>query len=454
MRRKGAKILILDDEPDMAENARRIIETAGHETLVEVDGFKALDVVEQERPDLVLTDLRMPDIDGLAFLERVKLRHPEIAVIVLTGYASVDSAVEAMKKGASDYLSKPFSPDELLLRVDKALTLSQLTAENLYLRERVEKGDEYGEIIGRSPALRDVLGLVDKVAATDARVLLTGESGTGKELIARTIHRRSLRRGAPFFAVNCGALSENLLESELFGHERGAFTGAVAAKRGIFEVADGGTLLLDEISETSGSFQTKLLRIVQSGEFSRVGGTRPLRADVRLISSSNRDLRKSAAEGRFREDLFYRLSVVQIQLPPLRERAEDIPLLTEHFIAKYARQMNRRIDGIHPDAMRVLSTYAWPGNIRELENVIERAVIMASDGHAITPEDLPADLLDGPTPSTSPLGELRDAERELILRTLRECNWNRSLAARKLGIGRRTFYDKLARLGISLRPGA
>jgi DNA-binding NtrC family response regulator len=452
MSRKKAKILILDDEPDMVENLRSIIEGAGYETIVETEGLKAIDLVKLERPDLVITDLRMPVMDGLTFLERVKSAHPEVAVIVLTGFATVDSAVEAMKKGASDYLSKPFSQDELLFRISKALAWSKLTEENRYLREQVEMVDRYGELVGQSLTFREILGLVDKVAATDARVLVVGESGTGKELIARTIHRRSLRRAAAFFAINCGALTETLLESELFGHERGAFTGAVATKKGIFEVADGGTLFLDEVSETSLSFQAKLLRIVEEGEFLRVGGTCPLKADVRLISSSNRDLHKAIAEGRFREDLFYRLSVFQIHIPPLRERVEDIPPLAAHFLEVHSRQIKKKVRGISAEAMKALTCYSWPGNIRELENVIERAVIMVEEGEEILPEELPGVVLEEPCRHPDLTGEIQDAEREVILRTLRESNWNRSLAAKRLGIGRRTLYDKLSRLGIVLQP--
>ena len=452
MKGRHAKILVVDDEPDMAENVALTLRTAGHEVIVETESLKALDLVERERPDLVVTDLRMPQLDGLALLERIRASHPELPLVVLTAYASVDSAVEAMKKGATDYLAKPFIPEELLVRVDRALAWTELTEENRYLRERVESGEQDGEIVGSSRALAEVLRLVDKVAATDARVLVVGESGTGKELIARTIHRRSSRSGTPFFAINCGALTETLLESELFGHERGAFTGAMATKKGIFEVADAGTLLLDEIGETSLAFQTKLLRVVEQGEFFHVGGTRPLRAQVRLISSSNRDLRKAIAEGRFREDLFYRLSVVQIYVPPLRQRVEDIPALAAHFLGMYSREIKKKVRGIHPEAMGALTSYAWPGNIRELQNVIERAVIMVEDGEEILPEQLPADVREPQAAVAGPMAEVLNAERELLLRTLRECNWNRSLAAKRLGIGRRTLYDKLARLAIPLRP--
>jgi DNA-binding NtrC family response regulator len=451
MTRRAAKIIVVDDEPDMAENVALTLKTAGHEPVVELDALRAAELVDRERPDLVVTDLKMPGLDGFGLIERVRTAHPDLPIVVLTGYASLDSAVEAMRKGATDYLAKPFSPDELLLRVERALAWMQLAEQNRYLREHAEKSSEYRDVVGRSPALGDVLRLVDRVAPTEARVLLVGESGTGKELIARTIHRRSPRRDAPFFAVNCGALTESLLESELFGHERGAFTGAVATKKGIFEVADGGTLLLDEITETSAAFQTKLLRVLQENEFMRVGGTRALKVDVRIISASNRDVRRTISDGRFREDLFYRLSVVRIDLPPLRERAEDIPLLAAHFLAAYSAQIKKRVRGFHPDAMDHLVRYTWPGNIRELENVIERAVIMTEDGDEILLEDLPADLSEARPQQAGPMAEVTNVERDVILRTLRDCAGNRSLAAKKLGIGRRTLYDKLARLGIPLR---
>ncbi|MBI1735363.1 MAG: sigma-54-dependent Fis family transcriptional regulator [Candidatus Rokubacteria bacterium] len=447
--RRTARILVVDDEPDMAENVALILEGAGHDPVVETDSRRALEAVERERPDVLITDLRMPGVDGLTLIERLRPVHPELPIVVLTAYASVESAVVAMQHGANDYLAKPFAPEELLLRVDRSLAWTRLREENRYLREA---GDQYADIVGRSQALHDVLRIVDRVAATDARVLLVGESGTGKELIARTLHRRSARREAPFFAVNCGALTESLLESELFGHERGAFTGAIATKKGIFEVADTGTLLLDEITETSPAFQTKLLRVVQQGEVQRVGGTRPIKVDVRVISATNRDLRRAVADGRFREDLFYRVSVVRIDLPPLRERREDIPLLVAHFVGIYAAQIKKRVRGVHPDTMDLLCRYPWPGNVRELENVVERAIIMTDDGEELTPDDLPGDLRDAP-PDPGPMAEVAHAERELIVRMLRDCAGNRTLAAQKLGIGRRTLYDKLARLGISLRAG-
>jgi DNA-binding NtrC family response regulator len=457
-----ARVLVVDDEPEMADSVRLILVRAGHEVIAENDSRRALDVAALERPDLVITDMRMPQLDGIGLIEALKARQVAAPVIVLTGYASVASAVEAMRRGAADYLPKPFDPQELVLRVDKALAWGRMADENRYLRERMEAATPHATIVGQSAALEDVLRLVDRVAPTDTRILIVGESGTGKELVARTIHRRSSRREKPFFAINCGALAENLLESELFGHERGAFTGAVALRKGFFEVADGGTLFLDEVSETSPSFQTRLLRVVQEGEYVRVGSTRSLRTDVRILASTNRDPRRAVAEGKLREDLFYRLSVVQLALPALRDRVGDIPLLAHHFVAVYARQIKKRILGIEPAAIQALERYAWPGNIRELENVIERAIIMADDGEAIGLHDLPDDLYvadvlaaqAAAAAAPEPMQQLKDAERGILLKALRDCQWNRSLAAKKLGIGRRTLYDKLARHGISLRPEA
>jgi DNA-binding NtrC family response regulator len=445
------KVLIVDDEPDMAENMKRMLQTHDYAAVVETKSLRALDRIEQEQPDLILTDLRMPDLDGIALLELIRRRQLEMPVIILTAYASVDSAVEAMQKGATDYLAKPFSPQELFVKMEKAQAWNRLMQENRSLRERVGDQARHEEIIGCHAALQEILRLVDKVAPTDTRLLLVGESGTGKDLLAQTIHRRSLRQQAPFVAVNCGALTESLLESELFGAERGSFTGAIATRKGIFEAAKGGTLFLDEITETSLAFQIKLLRVVETGEYFRVGGTRPLQTDVRLISASNLDLRRAIAEGRFREDLFYRLSVVQISLPPLRERVEDIPLLAAHFLTLHTRQIKKKVRGIHPDALAILSRYAWPGNIRELENVIERAVIMAEAGEDIVPAHLPLTPVKQQGIVRGRAGAFEQAEREVILQTLKACDWNRSLTAKRLGIGRRTLYDKVERLGIRLK---
>jgi two-component system NtrC family response regulator len=409
---RHARILIIEDEADMADSIRRILARAGHEPQVETSPGRALELVASDRPDLVLSDLRMPEMSGLELLEQVRVRQPLLPVILVTAFATVDTAVDAMKRGAADYVSKPFSPEELLLRVEKTLAWSRLQEENRYLR-RCAFGTDDAFIVGKSAGLKDVLQLVDKVAPTDSRVLIAGESGTGKELIARAIHRRSQRSSEAFFAVNCGALSEGVLESELFGHERGAFTGAVTAKKGLFEAADGGTLFLDEISETTPAFQTRLLRVLQEGEFFRVGGTRAMKSDVRIVASTNRDLRRAIQEGKLREDLFYRLAVVQITLPPLRERKEDIPLLAQHFVETCSRQIKTVVGGIAEDAMDALVRYSWPGNVRELENVIERAVIMAEAGRPIEIEHLPVELRGSEHPPQGPLAEVREAERSM-----------------------------------------
>jgi len=453
--RRAARILVVDDEPEMADTVCQILRRAGHEPLMETSARRALELALSERPDLVVTDLRMPEMSGLALIESLKSRGYAPPIVVLTGYASVESAVEAMRKGATDYLPKPFVSEELVLRIERGLAWGRMAEENRFLRERIEAAAPQGAMVGESAALAEVQRLLAKVAPTDTRVLIVGESGTGKELVARTLHRRSGRRDKPFFAVNCGALAEGLLESELFGHERGAFTGAIATKKGFFEVADGGTLFLDEVSETSPGFQANLLRVVQQGEYMRVGGTRPMRTDVRILSSTNRDPKRAIAEGRLRDDLYYRLAVVQIQLPALRERSGDIPLLAAHFVELYSAHIKKKVAGISPEALGALERYSWPGNIRELENVIERAIIMAEEGRPIGLDDLPDDLLEDAPPEASaaaePMQELREAEKDILLRALRECNGNRSLAARRLGIGRRTLYDKLARHGIVRR---
>lgn len=456
MKLTRAKILAVDDEPDMVETLEQILSNADYEVHVATESPKAFEIVAKEHPDLIITDLVMPELDGINFLELVKAHYPQIPVILLTGYATVDSAVEAMKKGASDYLSKPFLAEELLLRVEKCLTWSETNEENRYLRDQIQRENQNSTIIGQSRALWQVVQLVDKVAPTDAAVLLLGESGTGKDLLARTIHNRSMRRDGPFFSVNCAALTENLLESELFGHERGAFTGATETKKGIFEVANKGTLFLDEISETGASFQARLLRVVQDGQFLRVGGTRHLTTDVRLVSSSNRDIQQAIDNGSFRSDLFYRLSGIQIQVPPLSERKEDIPLLARHFVEKYASELRRPVPAIAPEAMLLLSNYSWPGNVRELRNAIERAVILGQ-GSIITAEQLPKEItataLEEPEPDFSfhiPQNGLRltDLEKKLVEEALDLAEGNQVQAARLLGISRDAFRNRLKKHGL------
>ena len=448
MTSEGARIFILDDEQDMAENLGRILTRAGHQPIICSDSLQAMALIEQEKPDLVVTDLRMPGLSGMELLERLAQAQIRIPVVIITGYATVDAAVDAMKKGASDFLAKPFPPEELTLKVARALDLSRIVEENKYLRKVVLGREFTTTLVGQSEPMRRISDILAKISDTDSRVLITGESGTGKEVVAKTIHEGSSRRDSSFFAINCAALTESLLESELFGHEKGAFTGAISLKKGVFEMADGGTLFLDEIGDTSHSFQAKLLRVIEESEFKRVGGTRSIRTSVRIVSSTNKDLRREIDARRFREDLFYRLCVVSVHMPPLRERREDIPLLAEHFLRKHFLKTAKRVTAVGPAAMRILMEYHWPGNVRELENVMERAMIMAS-GAEILPQDVP--LLTSSLPRKRG-GTLEELERELIERTLAECDWNKTLAARRLGIGRRTLYEKASRFGIRLGP--
>jgi DNA-binding NtrC family response regulator len=415
------------------------------------DGTKAYDAVVAESPDLVLTDLRMPGISGMDLLKQVRSFRPNLPLILLTAFATVDTAVEAMREGATDFLAKPFFPEELLAKIRGAIERARLREKDRRLTLRGEQALWEVVAASRNPRMREIFSLAEKAAASDSKVLITGESGTGKELIARMIHRLSLRRDRGFFPVNCAALTETLLESELFGHERGAFTGAVATRRGIFEVASDGTLFLDEIASTSLAFQAKLLRAVETGEFVRVGGTRPISTHARIIAATNADLNKVVEVGTFRGDLLYRLRVVHLYLPPLRERPEDIPLLADHLLRKHASRLNKPVTGIADEALQALVRYRWPGNIRELENVLERAVIVVT-GDAVTLRDLPADLA-GPGVTEQPGPGMIDAmERTLIEKVLVECGWNKSRAARRLGIGRRTLYSKAERYGIRLEP--
>jgi two-component system response regulator HydG len=446
------KALIVEDELDMAFNYEQILRGSGMKCLISTEPREVTRLVFLEKPDVILCDLRMPELDGMKLLEKIKAEWPELPVIIITGYATIDVAVEAMRKGASDFLAKPFPPDELLLKVRRVLDYSKLIEENLYLKRELNQGREYERIVGESKAVRDVFVQIEQVSGTDCRVLITGETGTGKELVAREIHRRSLRKDKGFYGVNCASFTGTLLESELFGHEKGAYTGAHAAQRGLFEIANKGTIFFDEIGETSPSFQASLLRVIQEGEFKRIGGEGMLKTDVRILSSTNRDIKKVVAAGTFREDLFYRLSVVQIHLPPLRERKEDIRLLADHFLAKCFSKNKKRIREITSEALDLLFQYAWPGNIRELENAVERATLMAY-GDRLTAEDF-AFLCASEGGPGEKKGRLEEVEKELIQRTLVECNWNKTLTARHLGISRRALYEKAVRFGISLNPAS
>ena len=383
-------VLIIDDEKNYLLVLEDLLAEEGYEVLTADSGEKGLEIIRSSDLDVVVTDMKMPGMDGMALLERCHAEKPDLPLIMMTAFGSVEKAVEAMRKGAFDYILKPFKNEELKLTIRKAVEHHHLVNKNRYLSQVVQGRYQFSNIIGKSPQMVRVFELIEKVAPAKATVLVTGESGTGKELIARAIHFNSPRKEMPFISVNCGALPENLLESELFGHERGSFTGAVSQRKGRFELAHGGTLFLDEISEMSTPLQVKLLRVLQEMEFERVGGTHTIKVDVRVVAASNRNLRNEVDQGRFRSDLFYRLNVVHVHVPPLRERVDDIPLLVNHFLAKCAQDRSGPM-GIDPEALRCLIEYTWPGNVRELENVIERAVILC-DGEKIALRDLPAEV--------------------------------------------------------------
>ncbi len=456
------RILILDDEPDVTKSWVRILGSTGYQCLATTDPQEAMRLLESEHPDLLLTDLRMPGMDGMEILARARDIDPLMPVIVLTGYGSIESAVAAVKAGAFEYLSKSFSNDQLKLTVERALTKRRLELEVLNLREQLRGVFGFENILGRSAALQQVLELVRKAARSEANILILGESGTGKELIARAIHANSPRAAQPFVPVDCASLPENLLESELFGHEKGAFTGAAAAKKGLMEAAHRGTLFLDELGELPLGLQVKLLRALQERQIRQVGGTRQIDVDIRIVSATNRDLRALVTDGKFREDLYYRVNVIDVALPPLRERSGDVELLAQHFLRKYARGPQAMVKGFEPEAMIALETYAWPGNVRELQNVIERACAL-SEGEMITLAELPAHLrtpareADGPPPtdiaSKLTLKEARERwigqlEAAYMANLLRHAGGNVSEAARSAGVDRKTLRHLLTKHGI------
>ena len=445
-----AHLLVVDDETSARSTLALLLRKRGHRVLEAENVTAAAKCLTEEVFDLVVTDLRMPDGDGLDVLRTAKAQAPTTEVILLTAYAEWKSAKEAIRLGALDYFEKGQEPDELYHRIDKALAGRALRRENENLRAQLRERYGLAGLIAQSPAMHDVLELVERVAPTDATVLIQGESGTGKEVIAKALHHASLRAARPFVAVNCGAVPETLLESELFGYVRGAFTGANVNKLGLFEEAHGGTLLLDEIAEMPAPLQVKLLRALQSGEVRRLGATQPSTIDVRVIAATHGDLPTLINEGSFREDLFYRLNVIQISLPPLRERREDIPALAEHFVTRAAGKLGRALR-LSPEAVERLLRYAWPGNVRELENAIERAAILARR-EQIGPDDLPphvsAGLQLGPSPTLPKQITLAEAERVHILETLERFGNNHSGAAGALGIGRTTLWRKLKEYGI------
>jgi DNA-binding NtrC family response regulator len=450
---KKRKILIVDDELSVRNSLREWFLEDGFDVATAEDGESALREMHGAGPfDVFVIDLKMPGMDGITLQKRVQEADKDAAIIILTAFASVDTAVEALKLGAFDYITKPVDPDDLSNAVRNALRQRELSEENIRLRDKVREMVLPSPIIGESSKMRGVMGLIDAVAETDATVVIRGESGTGKELIARAIHARSPRRFFPIVAVNCGSIPETLLQSELFGHEKGAFTGAQYRRKGKIELANGGTLFLDEIGDITPQMQIDLLRVLESKRFTRLGGTQEVTSDFRLVCATNQDLEKLVEEGSFREDLYYRVNVFTIDVPPLRERAEDIPLLARFFVEKYARSMSKPVKVISPAAESVLAEYEWPGNVRELENAIERALVIGC-GELLEPGDLPlrverrAEERAG-RPSRSSLASL---EERHIQRVLEECGGNITRAASALGIDRGTLYNKLKRYGIE-RP--
>jgi len=450
-------LLIAEDEKNTRQGLKAALEMnlGGEfplEVLLAADGEEALDLVRNKPIDLLLTDLRMPKLDGYALLKETAKISPLTRVIILTGHGTIENAVEAMKDGAADYLIKPVNVDELCMRVQRLLRQIDTENEVHLLREEVDKKYHFDNIIGQSEPMQKIFAQIRKVAPTRAPVMVRGETGTGKELIASAIHNHSERRRQPFLKVNCGALTETLLESELFGHEKGAFTTAIKQRPGVFERADRGTIFLDEIAETSPNFQVKLLRVLQEGEFERVGGTETMRVDVRIVAATHQNLEKLIEDGKFREDLYYRLNVIRINLPALRERREDIPLLVRHFVNEFCDRNSRPPLKVHPKVLNALQQYSWRGNIRELRNRLESMVVYAS-GNELTVKDLPDDMAPekSEAPSvTMPAGtSLRDMEKELIRATLLKTNGNRAESARILGMGRKTLYRKLDEYDIS-----
>ncbi|MFQ5898322.1 MAG: sigma-54-dependent transcriptional regulator [Candidatus Methylomirabilia bacterium] len=451
-----ATLLVVDDDPAVRQSLERTLMREGYQVVLASDGEVALERLRDRNADLVLADLKMPGLSGLELLRAAKVIAPDVDVIMLTAFGTVEEAVKAIKDGAYDFLTKPFQRNQLLRLIRQALERRALIQENRALQRRVEDLLRQGVVIGTSPAFRRMMGFVEQVATSSATVLIQGDSGSGKELVARAIHERSPREAGPFIAVNCAALPETLLESELFGYEKGAFTGAAGRKEGRFELANGGTLFLDEVADLSPFTQAKILRVLQEGEFERVGGTKTIRVDVRIVAATNQDLTRLVAEKRFREDLYYRLNVITVTVPPLRERREDIPVLAHHFLRVYAAKNNRHLEGFSEEALARLEGYSWPGNVRELENALERAVVVAR-GSTIQVSDLPESVA-GATPLPegvvtvrigTPLGEV---EQRLLEATLRATRGHKTLTARLLGIDPKTLSRKLKQSGAEEHP--
>jgi DNA-binding NtrC family response regulator len=447
-----ARILVVDDEEIIRDSMRYILEKEGHEVETAKDGLEALKKAENKPFEIVITDLEMPELKGIELLEKLQKITPETFVLIITAYASIETAISALRKGASDYIIKPLEFDDIIFRINRLLQHRKLERENKILRQELHHTYDFEQIIGKSPAMVRIFNTIKKVAQTDGTVLITGKSGTGKELIARAIHYNSKRKDNHFMAINTGAIVENLFESELFGHKRGSFTGATNDKEGIFKTASSGSIYLDEISEIPFHLQVKLLRAIEQREVIPVGTNFPIKVDIRIIASTNRDLKKEVEKGNFREDLYYRLNVVEIHLPPLADRKEDIPLLTQHFLEKYRVEMNKNIKGLDNQVIQTLLHYNWKGEVRELENIIERAVIFC-EGDYITIQDLPDFIHSGADPqSVQDIKTLKDAVKEFekiyIRQELERMKFMKEEAARSLGISVSSLYRKMEELGI------
>lgn len=460
----GERILVVDDEYDLATSCQRLLQGRGYETHLAGDGHEALECIAQHDPQLVITDFKMPRMDGMELLQTIKRDYPEIQVLMMTAFSTIEDAVKAMQLGATDFVPKPFTPDHLMVVVEKALAQQVLREENRLLKEQINAQYSFDNIIGKSPAMQQIFTAIEKVSRTDINVLVSGASGTGKELVARSLHVHSPRAKRPFVPINCGALPEHLVESEIFGYEKGAFTGAGRAKTGLLEAAHGGTFFLDEIGELPPALQVKFLRVLQDGKFRRLGSNDEREVDVRLISATNQDLEAMVADGRFREDLFYRINTFAIDIPPLKERPDDIPLLVEHLLERFATASQQQVQGVAPEAMRLLLQHEWKGNVRELEHAIERAVILCSDG-MIKLEDLPPGM-QGATegnPVVAAYVDLQfkeakaqlveDFERRYIAEVLKECKGNISRAASHSGIDRRSLHRLLLKHQIDAKEG-
>ena len=441
----STKILIVDDELIMRESLAGWLERDGHSVQTASSGEEALEKLKETRFDILLVDIKMEGISGLDVLHTVKENDPDVAVVMITAYGSIPTAIEAMKKGAFDYMLKPFDPNELGVLIEKIIHHQEQTRENIYLKEQHKERTRFESMIGQSRPMQAIFDLICDAAPVDSTVLITGETGTGKGLAAKAIHTNSSRHNGPFVTVNCGAIPEHLMESELFGHQKGAFTDAKETKKGRLELAHGGTLFLDEIGEIGMRMQIDLLRVLEDGVFYRVGGTQPMEADFRVIAATNRNLEIAIKEGIFREDLFYRLNVISFQMPSLKERKEDIPLLAEHFLHRFSQETNKPIDKVSREAMDEMMLYDWPGNVRELENAIERAVVVGK-GREMQPEDLPI-FCHEPSPAIRN-NSLQEVEKAHIQQILKENSWNIARSAKILGIDRSTLYSKIKRYEI------